>query len=501
MNISCQHCQSSNIERRGQRADKQRCLCKDCSRWFVVEIDIPDIDSVIESHGSEVHIDKHNRFIITSAQNNTPVDVKWWKSINAWANHHDSQILVIPIFYKVGADEDLWWAPEVLPYLITTEVHLGGVRVYGDTNITPTAVNPLSGFDSISQGDSAIFGSTQIQMKTVATPQNRLPKILQTTGTTTFKNYRKCKTGKKGDFHHSLGAAIVELDGDVFHLRSVTGDNKSEFYDLDLHCTPRGVKKVKSIEAIVVGDEHVMWNCPDVRAATFDNEDSIVNTLNPKYIVRHDVIDAYSVSHHHKHSPSIKFKKFLNGTDDLKAELDQTATFIEETTPKGSKSVIVPSNHHNHIKRWLEEVEWRSEPWNARLYHQLWDAWLEAIEKNESFHPFTHWMKNNCGADVLYLTDDYPFIIKDIYVGYHGDKGINGARGTINSFAKIGSKTIVGHTHSPGIDKGCFMIGTSSKLNLEYTSGPSSWMNTHAIIHANGKRQLINIVYGEWRMQ
>jgi hypothetical protein len=100
---------------------------------------------------------------------------------------------------------------------------------------------------------------------------------------------------------------------------------------------------------------------------------------------------------------------------------------------------------------------------------------------------------------LICLTNDYPFIIKDIYCGYHGDRGANGARGSLAGWAKIGTKVIVGHTHSPGIEKGAYMIGTSSKLSLEYTSGPSSWMNTHAIIHPDGKRQLITIINGEWR--
>jgi hypothetical protein len=27
-----------------------------------------------------------------------------------------------------------------------------------------------------------------------------------------------------------------------------------------------------------------------------------------------------------------------------------------------------------------------------------------------------------------------------------------------------------------------------------------SWLNTHCLITANGKRQLINVIYGDWRV-
>jgi hypothetical protein len=480
-------------------------LCNNCSKWFVVSVEFPPVeDTLPEEYGKLVDLDNNNRFIVTSAQNNTPVDGSFWKSLQMWADYYKAQILVIPMLYKVRPDpeQEIWWAPEVIPYLIKDEIQLAkGIRIFGDLKINATAVNPLAGLESISQGDSAIIGHTQIQMRTVATPQHKLPKILQTTGTTTQKNYKEGKAGKKGSFHHSLGGVIVELDdaNDTFFIRGVTGNSKSEFYDLDLHCTPRGAKLIKKIPGIVLGDEHEKFHCPDVRAATFDDQASIVNILKPKFIVRHDVSDMYSISHHHAKSPSIKFRKYMTGNNNLHAELEDTAVFLEETTPKFSTSVVVPSNHHNHLKQWLETVEWRDEMHNARIYHQLWDAWLEALELRQSFDPYTWWLRKNCKANVMYLMDDYPFIIKDIYVGYHGDRGANGARGSLAGWAKIGAKTIVGHTHSPGIEKGCYMVGTSSELNLEYTSGPSSWMNTHCIIHEDGKRQLITIINGEWR--
>ena len=216
-------------------------------------------------------------------------------------------------------------------------------------------------------------------------------------------------------------------------------------------------------------------------------------------IIRHDIIDGYSISHHHQKSASKKYSKFLTGKNSLKAELDETARHLEETTPKGCKSVVVASNHHDHIRRWLEEVEWRSEPHNAVIYHELWTAWLEAIGNDEGFDAFTWWLSKNCTADLRYLTTAPDLQVMGIFVGYHGDKGINGARGSLASFAKIGVRTITGHTHSPGIEKGATAVGTGSLLELEYTQGPSSWMHSHCLIHGNGETQLIFIIDGDWR--
>jgi hypothetical protein len=138
---------------------------------------------------------------------------------------------------------------------------------------------------------------------------------------------------------------------------------------------------------------------------------------------------------------------------------------------------------------------------NAKIYHEMWVAWLQAIDEDRDFHPFNWWMKQHDKTATLWLTDDYPFIVEGIYLGFHGDRGPNGARGSIKNMSKIGAKTVIGHTHSPGIEKGCYQVGTSTWLSLGYTSGPSSWHNTHCLVHPNGKRQLVNIVDGEWRKQ
>jgi hypothetical protein len=90
-------------------------------------------------------------------------------------------------------------------------------------------------------------------------------------------------------------------------------------------------------------------------------------------------------------------------------------------------------------------------------------------------------------------------MIAGIESGMHGDKGPNGARGSIRNLRRIGVKSITGHPHSSGEDEGCMQVGTSTPLKLEYTSGPSGWMNTDAIIYANGKRTLVNFIDGEYR--
>jgi hypothetical protein len=82
----------------------------------------------------------------------------------------------------------------------------------------------------------------------------------------------------------------------------------------------------------------------------------------------------------------------------------------------------------------------------------------------------------------------------------HGHYGPNGSRGNLKSFRRIGVKSVTAHEHSPGIDEGAYRVGTSTPLSRGYTHGPSNWLNTHALIYPNGKRTLINIIDGRWRL-
>lgn len=515
MELKCKHCgEIGSVERRGTVTTndvvKQRIKCFSCGKWGLEELTYANIPKFEKTPEEIERLANTERFLITSSQNNTELDKRFWKALLKYATHIKAQLVVIPVLYRnptqPGEKEatDAWWPKEVIPFLMENELRIGyKCRIMGNVRIQATAVNPLTGFESLTQGDSAIFGHGQIQMKTIATPQHRLPKILTTTGSTSLKNYSATKTGIKGDFHHSLGAVIVEVDNEITinHIRNITGDNNSEFYDLDKHVNHHRVKIINSIPALVTGDEHHMYMSEEVRDATYMNADSIVQVLRPKYIVRHDIIDSYSISHHHNAKPSIRYAKQWNEKNRLEDELWISANFLNSSTPTFSTNVIVPSNHHDHIKQWLEEMDWRQDLPNAKLFHEMWVAWLQAIEDGRDFHPFVWWMKQHCKADTLYLTEDYPFIVEGIYLGYHGDRGPDGAKGNIRNMSKIGAKTIVGHTHSPGIEKGCYQVGTSTQLKLEYTKGPSSWLNTHCLVHANGKRQLVNVIKGEWRLQ
>lgn len=452
------------------------------------------------------------RYLVTSAQNATAVNKPFFQALLTYCKINEAQLIVVPYRYKnptsvwsKAAKDDDWWAPELVPYLLDRRTKLcKGLVLLADIKTQPTASSPLQGFETISGGDSAIIGHPKIALVTVATPQNKLAKILTTTGAVTVKNYLPGKAGKKGEHHHSFGACVVEMADGIFHLRQINAVRDGSFQELLWNYA--GDSRTRAgVEAVVLGDLHQEFADPSAVRATFTDKDSIVNVLKPRYLVWHDVHDFYSRNHHHRGEPFINYVKHHTGAGNVEWALDQTFAFIDSVTPAGAKNIFVPSNHPDALARWIKESDPRSDPENCVFWARTFEAMcLGSTMTNtgvSTIDPFAFWAlkKLKTAGQATFLKHDQGFMVKDIECGFHGHFGPNGSRGSRKGFSKIGVKTFLGHTHSPGIEDGCYQVGTSSQLKLEYIRGPSSHMHCHGLIYENGKRTLIFIIKGKWR--
>jgi hypothetical protein len=348
-----------------------------------------------------------------------------------------------------------------------------------------------------------VIGHPKLELTTVPTPQQKLPKILTTTGAVTVKNYIPSKAGKKGEHHHTFGAAVLECVGDVFHLRQLNAVRDGSFQDLTTVYRADG-HGPGEVVAISLGDEHEEFVCPLTVEATY-GKGGIIDTLRPKYVVHHDVHDFYARNHHHRGEVFINFAKHHAGADNVERALRKTFDYIDRNTRPWVTNVFVPSNHPDALARWVKEADPKSDPENAIFWARTFVAMCEGAKMGEggasTIDPFAWWGQQmlRTSAQARFLRRDESFVVLGIELGMHGDKGPNGARGARDSFGKIGVKSVVGHSHSPGIRDGCYQNGTMSKLRLEYNGGPSSWLNTHTAVYGNGKRSLINVIEGVWR--
>jgi hypothetical protein len=451
------------------------------------------------------------RFIVTAAQNATPVHARFWKSLRVASTHYSAPILVIPLRYKnptsqwTGSQQNAeYWAADVRPYLFNQRRALNrNIVALGDIKIQPTAGEPLTGLEGFTGSESTIVGHTKLAFKTVATPGHKMAKVLSTTGACTVSNYTDSRAGKAGEFHHSLGAVLIEVDGPHFWLRHLGSKDSGEITDLGMRFTPKGAEKAPAPLAIVLGDTHVRFTDPRVDAATF-GKGGIVPTLSPKAIVFHDLLDSYSANHHHDGNAFNAIAKLRAGYNDVQAEVDEAIQFIADRVPPKVRGYVISSNHNDFLMRWLLAKDWREDPANAEFYLKTALAVAQHTQMGlggaEYPDPFTYWVEQAKLSNITCLSDNDSLSIVGIELGMHGDKGPNGSRGSITNLRRIGVKSVIGHSHSPGISEGCVQVGTSSRLRLEYNRGPSGWLNTHCLLHADSKRQLVTIVDGRWRL-
>jgi hypothetical protein len=315
-------------------------------------------------------------------------------------------------------------------------------------------------------------------------------------------NYTDSKTGALGAFHHTLGAAMVEVRGKTFHLRQINADKKQgDFIDLDRHYGADAHCRANDAGVIAFGDTHVDSADPKVVKAG----DEMCELLKPGVVVWEDLLDSYAVNPHHAGNVFNALAKLENNRADIREEMERAFEFIKLHTPEDALGLIVPSNHNDFLTRWVINTDPRTQPGNAKFWAETFLAMADELKLDGSGtsypEPFAYWGREYLPHDRFrFLDRDASYQVAGIELGMHGDRGPNGARGSIRNLARIGVKSIIGHTHSPGINEGCYQVGTSTRLKLEYNSGPSGWLNTHCVIYANGKRSLINVINGEWRL-
>jgi len=374
-----------------------------------------------------------------------------------------------------------------------------------DIKTQPTAQSPLFGLETITGEASAIVAHPRVEFITIATPQGHLAKILTTTGAITNANYIPSKAGKKGEHHHTFGACVVEIEAnETFHLRQINAIRDGSFQDLNWVYN-KDTRTPGVVEALIMGDTHEEFLDSEVAVATFDPKLGMVAVLKPKYLVWHDLHDFYSRNHHHKHETFINYVKHHSGTDNVEKALDKTFAFVDSITPSYVKNIFVSSNHPAALERWVKECNPHTDPENCVFWAKTFEVMCLNAKMTDTgaktIDPFAYWgmKKLKTASQAKFLGRTESFLIKGIEVGYHGHQGTNGARGSRASFAKIATKTVIGHGHSPGINAGCYQVGLNARYALEYVSGPSSWMHTNCLIYANGKRTLLSIIRGNWR--
>lgn len=471
-------------------------------------------DPIIKSHTG----DGVKRFILTSAQDCTSIHEGFFNNLLAYNKYlnrgkNTCEMLIAGYTYNKSLFEDhdktrSWFDERIRPYLVTNRVNLGDDIVFcGEMNTLPTAVSPLSGFESYTKAAWGIFPHSKVQLVSVATQKHNRAKQIMTTGTITKPNYVQKKAGIKAQFHHILGAVLVEICKDgTFFCRHLIGDSNGSFYDLDRLVENEEVSSGNRVEAIVYGDIHTENIDPVVYKTTWSSKNCLVDYLKPRYQFFHDVLDFEYRNHHNIKDIHHRFRTSLDDKKTVEESINIVGRFIDSATRDFCKSVIVQSNHDNALLRWLKEADYREDPVNAIYFLKLQLRYYESILDDEKINIFKNALEYKCNAflngnedSVEFVDEDSSFIIcGDQECGIHGHLGANGSRGSAKQFTRMGVKTNTGHTHTPQILDGAYVAGTNSRLDLEYAKGQSSWAHADIVVYPNGKRTILTLQNGKW---
>lgn len=462
--------------------------------------------------------DRKATYIITSAQNNTEVHGEFWRNLTAYARFLGASIIVGGFIYNKDAlgqrsqekthedeaEEKATWDQALAPYLSDKLTRLAPSLVWcGNLNVLPTAADPLSGLLTYTRGDSAIFPHAKVSMRSVATPRDVPAKMVYTTGACTLPNYIQRKAGQVAEFHHVIGALIVEVDGDDWWVRQLIATDDGSFQDLDRGISGGEVGPA-DVFAINWGDVHrakleddmleACWGGP--RGGPSGNrEESIIERYRPAYQFLHDALDAESMNPHEANDHFRRYELAATGRNVVRDELNSLTDFVNEAARPWCMTVFVPSNHHDMFRRWLLSADFKRDPANMRIYHQASLAVLDAIDaQDEGFDLLRWYMAPRVPKNVLFLPENDPsFVLKGIEFGQHGHIGPNGVKGTPQTYRTVGLKFNTGHTHTASIYDGVYTAGVQARLFHGYNKGLSSWSNSMIFTYSNGKRAIVTM--------
>lgn len=463
------------------------------------------------------------RYLLTAAQDDTDVHKPFWTNLLAYADHIGAEVIVGPFTYNkaVFSDHETRagvFRPELHPFLRYDQVDLGPIVFCAEMNTLPTAENPLSGLEPYTGLKWGVFPHAKIALVTVPTLVGHRPKQIMTTGAVTLPNYIAKKAGLKAQFHHCIGATLVEIDAEErIFCRQINATSDGDFQDLDAKVREGVVTRGHRVEAINWGDIHKPKLDPEVAMAAWGLDleaDAVrpgagmIDVLRPRYQFFHDLLDFTARNHHRIKDYRFRFAMVVAGTDSVEAEVALTARFLRQAQRDFCESVIVYSNHDDALGRWLDTADFKEDPLNAPYFLRLTLARLDAIQRGDARHNIfreaLRWADDDDLDGITFVDDDESFLICQgasggIECAMHGHRGINGARGSARGFLKTAVKTNRGHDHSPSIHGGIFTAGIAGLLDQGYNRGLSGWMHTHIVSYATGKRSLVTMWDGRWR--
>lgn len=469
--------------------------------------------------------DSGSVWVFTSAQDDTDVHTPFLENLRAYAAHREAQIHIGGFTYQKGLFEDHSvdagvFRPEIMQHLSPAKIAISkGVIWFGHINVLPTTARPLSGWSTQAEGATGIIPHARIALETIPVMPDHRPPQMMTTGAVTVQNYVQRAAGQKAEFHHTIGAVVLEVAKDGAHwCRHINATSDGSFQDLNLIVKDGHVSQGHSIEALNPGDLHAdhmvdEWARLCLGYAlrdTVPTDGSMMAALRPDVWFAHDSFTFKPRSHHNIRDPHLQAAMHHGGQERVEDEIKAVSAWLTRVAAMGPKCVHVASNHNMHLDIWLKDKSAHIDPPNARYWHEMNTAWHRAIEQGHGddflIHEFALRKASINGLDgVHFLREGDSYVIcqtsNPVECGLHSHIGPRGARGSATNLARVPMRMNIGHGHGSMIKEGVYMSGTLGAPERWSSKGPGDWLPSHIVTYASGKRTLVTQWSdGRWRL-
>ncbi len=455
----------------------------------------------------------NKKYIITSAQANAKPHANFLRGLNNYCKDNDYEIIVLPMIGKSAIGKEDWTnlSDVFSKYnVLYNRQKLNNNLKIEQFNVRPYQIDPLTGLNRFAQREtSLIFASPKQRLKPVPHSSRKMPKYLITTGACTYPNYANtmddsAERRRLGDIarrDHIIGALSVQIkNNQIYYIRNIRADTTGKFIDLGIKYD--GDKKSTSeLEVMVLGDYHNGETDKKTKEATYE----MIKDHKPKRLILHDFFDGHSINPHME-------KQFIEqklihqvdiGHHKLERELKEGYNELMHLNDimNNKEIVIVPSNHHDFLNRYLNEGKFMEDTTNIRYALKL-ASYMAEKDKNNPVEEGLR-MIGEIPENIKFLDRDKDYKIKGYQLGAHGDKGAGGRRASSLTMKENDcSKSITGHVHKLQMLRDTYTVGTMLPLDTYYTRGnPLDWGQGHAMLWDNGTVQLIQLINGKYKIE
>lgn len=450
---------------------------------------------------------KYKKFVITTAVTGCAVHEPFLASLKALCEKEKAKLLILvcsdPAKTKDASNDDLVDRKLLQETIILEDSRLNSNLFLSTIKLSAKQLNPTTGLQRIGKKNgSFIYASPKMFLRytSVRNDKNKWPHCIMTTGAVTkpdygSESYMSQRTDYIADHDHKLGAIFVEIqDQEKYHFTQVECKNsaKGEIFLRDKRFDATGVMSKAKALAFVMGDLHSGFHCPKTKKAWSE----VVELTKPEIIAVHDGFNGISVNGWIETDFVAKYLRSKSGLDCIETELRVFGAELLYWSKRCETLLIVPSNHNDWLERWLRKGKFIFDSKNAKLGAQLFVAMCD--ENN----PLQYALEVICGIKIpnlVWLGRNEDYYVEEVQLNCHGDKGVNGSKGSLQGMENSYPASFSGHSHTAGILREAWAVGTSGFLQEEYNNGPGTWTNTSGLVYAGGCRALVNSFGGKWR--